>query len=394
MEWLLPVVAVLVLLACVAVLAVDHRVRKRAREVPRSSPGAWPRVSVIVPVTGTTQGMASCLMSVLLQDYPSHEVVFVTRGHDEEAVTLIRGLIQERGIRGYSPCRHVVSGDATACGQKNHNLLAGIASVSDEQGVFAFFDASHVAPSQWLKLLVGPIARNEAAVTTGFHHVLPGDSKVATLGRAVTVLILHRLREISRLTQPWGGSTAIKRSVFEELKVGELWATNVVDDVSLGVRLKRAGIKAKPLPCADIFTPLPSESLTGWSDWLTRQWLYLKFCFPGSWVMAGIMVHFFAALLLAASMWCFAALMGFASLGATLPALSLLLFVCVVGEALRAHHPNPGPRLRWLAALHATVFMGCFCHMRCWFAREIHWRRISYRVRWGGRVEEIREMES
>jgi hypothetical protein len=338
--------------------------------------------------------MASCLVSVLVQDYPSHEVVFVTRKHDEEAVPLIRGLIQEGGARGCCPCRHVVSGDATACGQKNHNLLAGIATVSDKQSVLAFFDASHVAPSQWLKSLIGPIARNVAAVTTGYHHVLPGDCGVATLGRAVTVLVLHRLQEITLLTQPWGGNTAIKRSVFDELEVGELWATNVVDDVSLAARLKRAKIKVNPVPGADIFTPLASESFTGWSDWLTRQWLYLKFCFPGSWMLGGLMVHLLAALLLAASVRCLAALTGFASWSGTLPAVSFLLLLCAVGETLRIHHPNPGPRLRWLAAFVATVFMGCYCHMRCWFAREIHWRRISYRVHWGGRVEEIRETES
>ena len=99
------------------------------------------------------------------------------------------------------------------------------------------------------------------------------------------------------------------------------------------------------------------------------------------------------AMLLAASARCLVALVGFAPLSSTLPALSFLLLSCMIGEVLRTRHPAPGPRLRWLAALHATVFMACYCHMRCWFTREIHWRGISYRVRWGGRVEEIRETE-
>lgn len=394
MEWFLLGSLPFATLVCVLLLAAGNRVRGTARNAPSPPPDGWPQVSVIVPIAGTTKATESCLVSVLLQDYPAYEVIFVTRRRDEEPVPLIHGLIEERDVRGFCSCRHVVNDDATECGQKNHNLLAGIATVDKERKIFVFCDSSHLAPPHWLKRLVAPIANNESAVTTGYHHVLPGDRRLATWGRAATVSMLQRLQEIDALTQPWGGNTAIVRSLFEELKIGELWAKNVVDDVSLAAQLKEVGIKVSFVSSASLSTPLADEHFMGWSDWLTRQWLYLKFCFPSSWLMAGVMLLLLVLMLLATSACCFAAPMGFVSLDMALPAVCFLVFFSGFGEILRLRHPNPGPRYLWLLAFHVTVFMGCFCHIRSWFAREIHWHRISYRVTWKGRVKSLTIMES
>jgi ceramide glucosyltransferase len=384
----------LMLLASASITSASHGSTQEAQTPSTLPPDGWPSVSVIVPVTGAATGMGPCLTSVIEQDYPCHEVIFVTRKDQEDAVPLIRALIKESETRGYARCRHVVSGDARTCGQKNHNLLAGLATVGPDQDILVFCDASHIAPSHWLKGLVGRIARHEAAVTTGYHHVMPGNRNIAAWGRAVTVSVLYRLQGISLLTQPWGGNTAIRRSVFDELNIANVWATNVVDDVSLAARLKQAGIKVKPIDDAALSTPLLDESLAGWSDWLTRQLLYLKFGFPGSWVAAGLVLHILAVLLVMASISCIAALAGLASYRTLAPALSFLLLVSVSGEALRRRHPSLCPRPLWLAALFTAALMGCLCHIRSWFAREIHWRRISYRVTWGGIVEEIKEPAS
>jgi ceramide glucosyltransferase len=351
-----------------------------------SSSADWPIVSVIVPVAGAENDMAACLRSVLVQDYPSYEVVFVTRQQNEKAASIIRKLIEEKGARGYCDCRHIASGDATVCGQKNFNLLAGIATVSREREVFAFFDASHVAPVDWLKRLIGPIACNEVPVTTGYHHVLPEYHSLAAVGRAITVSIIHLLHKISFLSQPWGGNTAIRRSVFEALDIKEIWETNVVDDVSLAAQLKKTGTRLRSIPGACLSTPLAHESLKGWSDWFTRQLLYLKFCFPGSWVLSGFGLFLLAALLLSATACCLAAVIGGDPLETALPAGLFLLVFSIVAEIFRKNHPHPGPFVMWHGAFFVMVVMGCFCHLRSWFSRAIRWRGICYNVTWGGRV--------
>ena len=47
----------------------------------------------------------------------------------------------------------------------------------------------------------------------------------------------------------------------------------MVDDVSLAALLQEKGLDAGLAPDANLLTILPGETLAGWSDWLTRQWL-------------------------------------------------------------------------------------------------------------------------
>ena len=84
-------------------------------------PGPWPPVALIVPVTGGASGLQAQLASLLTQDYPDYQVIFVTHSPADPATPIILDL-----IRRHPGARHVISGRAATCGQKNHNLLAGL----------------------------------------------------------------------------------------------------------------------------------------------------------------------------------------------------------------------------------------------------------------------------
>ena len=148
---------------------------------------------------------------------------------------------------------------------------------------------------------MGPIVAGKAEVTSGYHQVIAADPGIAALGRAISVLALYLTKGFRRLNQPWGGATAIRRRLFEELAVAQVWAENVVDDVSLAARLVRAGLPVGLARGASLDTPIEDETLAGWRDWLTRQWLYLKFCMPVTWLAAGLLVHLHLALVLLAA---------------------------------------------------------------------------------------------
>ena len=119
MEVFLMTAMALVLLALAfLIFAGGRRLRPgAAAEVSRLT--EWPRLAVLVPVTGAAAGLAGRLEALLSQDYPSYQVVFTTRDALDPATSVILSLITR-----HSRARHVVAGPARSCGQKNHNLLA------------------------------------------------------------------------------------------------------------------------------------------------------------------------------------------------------------------------------------------------------------------------------
>jgi cellulose synthase/poly-beta-1,6-N-acetylglucosamine synthase-like glycosyltransferase len=336
-------------------------------------------VALLVPVAGAAADLTTNLRSLLTQDYPDYQVILVTKDLADPATSVIAALIPE-----YTHTRLILSGPAVSCGQKNHNLLAGLQAAGETPEVLVFCDSTHLAPANWLKAMVLPLVRGEAVVS-GYHHVLPQDQGLAVWGRTITVLILFLVKGISWLNQPWGGATAIKRRLFEDLQVARLWAHNVVDDVSLGVLLQEQGLRVGLAAENSLITPLSGETLGGWRDWLTRQWLYLKFCLPGTWLAVGLLFYLLAGLVLWSWLSLLTAPLGFS--GALVwPGAVFLAALTGLALALKTLHPQPSPLGAWLTAFYAAIFMAAWCHLRTWRMREMRWRGISYRVGWKGRV--------
>ncbi|OGP71415.1 MAG: hypothetical protein A2Z73_07350 [Deltaproteobacteria bacterium RBG_13_60_28] len=366
-------------------LAGGRGLARKESGLGTDDPAACPAVALLVPVAGAAPDLAANLRSLLSQDYPDCQVIFITRDLEDPATPIIAAIIPE-----YPRARLVLGGPAVSCGQKNHNLLAGLRAVGASPEILVFCDSTRLAPVNWLKEMVAPLVRGEATVISGYHHVLPQDQGMASWGRAITVLILYLTKAVPWLNQPWGGATAIKRRVFEDLQVRELWARNVVDDVSLAALLQEKGLGVGLAAEASLLTPLEGETLAGWSNWLTRQWIYLKFCLPGTWLAGGLFLHLLAVLVLLAGLRLLAAPLGF-PLSPVWPGAVFLAALTGLSVALKAMHPQAAPLRTWLPAFFAAIFMAAWCHLRTWPSREIHWRGISYRVGWKGRVVGIRE---
>lgn len=380
MESFLVAAMVLVFLVLAVLILVGGR-GLRPGAAPTRPAGSWPPVALLVPVTGAAVGQEARLAALLHQDYPDYQVVFSTRDALDPATAVILAL-----IRRYSRVRHVVSGPARSCGQKNHNLLAALKLVGQTPEILVFCDSNQEAPTGWLRELVGPVVRGEVEVASGYHQIIAAAPGIAVLGRAVSVLTLYLTKPFRRLNQPWGGATAIRRGLFEDLGVARLWAENVVDDVSLAARLARAGRPVGLSPGACLYTHLEGDTLSGWRDWLTRQWLYLKFCLPATWLAGGLFVHLLLLLVLVSGVRLLLAPLGWISGGQVLAAALFLAGLTGLGVYLRSLHPQPGPVGRWLAAFGAAMAMASYCHLRTLVTGEMRWRGITYRVGWRGKV--------
>jgi hypothetical protein len=345
-------------------------------------------VSLIVPVAGVTRFTAECLHALLDQDYPAYDVILVTRDGDDEAVPVARELLRapRGGVRG----RHVVSGVARSCSQKNHSLVAGVREAGSVE-VLVFADADHVPPRHWLRALVGPLARGEAAVSTVYHRIDPREPGLVPTAHAITVLVLSLAQRVPWVSQPWGGSMAITRALFEDLDVAGVWARHMVDDVSLAALLRRRCLRARVVTGATAATPLGREDLMAWSRWLFRQILFLKFCFPGAWCALGGALGAVAGLSAAA----LAAVLGLvhAAPAAVVAAWLHLGATSAALVVLRRRQPTREPLWRWIAAGGLALVVACAAHARTWFARSFTWRDLRYRVDRAGRVIAVRMVD-
>jgi ceramide glucosyltransferase len=375
----------LVLLAFAALVRAGSRVLcPEARGREKDPPERWPRLALIVPVAGAPAGLAQRLAALLDQDYPDYQVIFATRDLEDPATRVISSLIWGRS-RG----RLVVAGPARMCGQKNQNLLAGVRLAGEAPEILAFCDSNQEAPPDFLRKLAAPVARGEGVVTSGYHHIIPGDNRLATWGRAVSVLTLYLTKAVPWLNQTWGGATAIRRETFESLRVAHLWTETVVDDVSLAARLIQARIPVCLSHGADLATKVSGETLASWESWLFRQWIYLKYYLPGSWLAAGILMYLLAGFTLASILQVILAFGGWGTPLTIILSLFFLAGLTSLALALRRLHPCPSPWPLWLAAFLSSVALASWVHLRTCLTQKISWRGKVYQVDWRGRVSSI-----
>ncbi len=365
----------------VLVLGGGLCLRRNRRGSILASDSKRPSASVIVPVAGAEPGLADQFESLANQDGADYEVIFVTGSSDDPANEVIREFLARLGDERKERFRHCVAGAAARCSQKNWNLLAGVAAARPMSEVLAFCDTCHKVPSDWLKTLLAPIAAGEAGVSSGYHFIVPCDGRVMTAARAVVVMGLHLVQSLPLSGQPWGGSMAIRRRLFEELEVPTLWSTNVVDDVSLAKRLRARGVPFRIVTSACFETPLGHERARDAWNWMSRQLLYPKFVSPEVWLGTGLALLVPSSALVAA---CAAPALG----------VPFLLYTAAFAVIVRRSHPRPGPWRSWILGAFVAILSSGACFIASWFESAVVWRGITYRVGRGGVVRAIeRELE-
>jgi ceramide glucosyltransferase len=380
----------IVLLMVLLLYSRGHVRRSFPEHAPEgSAPAAasWPvrpRVALIVPLTGTAPEMEAALTSLLDQPYPNYETVLVTRDLEDDAIPLVRALLSR-----HPHSRHIVSGPATGCSQKNHNILAGVKALDDSVEILVLCDSTHQARPTFLPDLIHPLVTGAAVLTSGFHRIVPGDARVATLGRLQTVLTLHLLHGFAFIALPWGGATAVLRSVFQDYGIAGVLGQKVLDDFPLGQHLLRFGIRAVPVATAILDTHLAGQTMAAWKTWLTRQLLYLKYCLPIIWLAAAAVVWVLAGPILLAVLAALGGAVGLVPPLLALVSLGFLLTLTAIGAWCRTLVPQPPPLAPWLLAFYTNIFMACWCYLQTWRPGAIAWHGISYEVTWGGRVKKI-----
>jgi cellulose synthase/poly-beta-1,6-N-acetylglucosamine synthase-like glycosyltransferase len=194
---------------------------------------------VIAPCRGVDQGLEENLEALYRQDYPNYEIIFVTDNSADPAIAIINKIRSTYSL-GVASCI-VIAGAATNSGQKVHNLQVATSKIAAETEVIVFVDSDARPHSTWLRSLVAPLIDPELGAATGYRWFLPARGGIATHLRSVwNASIASALGQEQTKNFCWGGSTAIRRSVFDELRIRQRWTGTVSDDFAVTRILKEA----------------------------------------------------------------------------------------------------------------------------------------------------------
>ena len=243
------------------------------QETNRPLPEFLPFVSVIAPTRGFEQGFVDNIRPLLEQNYPRYEIQFVFDDPQDPSLQTVREL----------GGRVVIAGPATDTGQKVHNLIVATQHIDPGTEVLVFVDTDARPDSDWLRKLVAPLADETVGASTGYRWFIPERGFASRLRGVWNASVASALGADTSKNFCWGGSTAIRRSTFEELRVAEHWRGTVSDDFTITRVLKEA---KRPVH----FTPLCLVPSVGDCDWrellefTTRQIKITRVYAPHLWL--------------------------------------------------------------------------------------------------------------
>jgi ceramide glucosyltransferase len=219
------------------------------REMAKNAPDFAPFATVVVPCRGLDQGLRENLAALFAQRYPAYELIFVSDRADDPALVVVEGVRRELEARSRATARLLFAGEATASGQKVHNLRAAASAANPASEVFVFVDTDARPNADWLASLVAPLSDERIGAATGYRWFIPVAGGISSRLRAVwNASIASALGEGGDKNFCWGGSTAIRRATFERLNMIEEWRGTLADDFSMTRVLQRAGLPIHFVP--------------------------------------------------------------------------------------------------------------------------------------------------
>jgi len=205
---------------------------RRELELPLSD--FTPFVSVIAPCRGLEDGLRENINALFEQKYPAYEIIFVTDRADDPALGVIEEVRHVWQDAWHPVTQCIIAGPATDSGQKVHNLRSAVLKVDARSEVLVFVDTDVRPNSDWLRSLVAPLVDQHIGATTGYRWFIPAKWSLASHLRSVwNGSIASALGERGDKNFCWGGSTAIRKSTFNELGIREHWRGSISDDFTM-----------------------------------------------------------------------------------------------------------------------------------------------------------------
>jgi ceramide glucosyltransferase len=207
-----------------------------------------PTTALICPCKGNERGLEDNLTALTRFEYANYEIYFTLATSLDPALKIIERV----KAASSKPVHIVIAGPPEDCSEKVFNLRRTVEALPANFEVLVFTDSDVRLPRGWLTKLVAPLQDARVGATTAYRWIIPSgqfgagafSSALASAWNAAIATMLGKQSD----NFCWGGGTAIRRSLFDQLGVVEEWKSSVSDDYSLTRLLHQAGRSIMFLP--------------------------------------------------------------------------------------------------------------------------------------------------
>ncbi|HEX6123876.1 MAG TPA: glycosyltransferase family 2 protein [Pyrinomonadaceae bacterium] len=251
---------------------------------------------MFAPCRGVDQGMLENIDALLGQDYPDYEVIFIVDEETDEATDVIEAAWREARRQ----VKLVVAPKTTDSSQKVANLREGVLYAEETSEVFVFVDSDARPSRRWLRSLTAALSNQDVGVATGYRWFFSRQVTFASEMRSVwNASIVSALGPNRKSNFCWGGSTAIRRDVFEKLNIRERWRGTFSDDFTMTRIVNEAGLDIVFVPAA-LVASVGSCTAGELLEFTTRQMKITRVYAPNLWTRSLIGSALFTIVMLSA----------------------------------------------------------------------------------------------
>jgi ceramide glucosyltransferase len=351
-----------------------------------TDPGFYaPRTAVLCPCKGMEPGLERNLVSLCEFDHQNYEVFFILASERDQAHSIVKRVASTSRV----PAHLVIAGKPENCSEKVNNLRVAIEQLPPEFEVLVFADSDGRPGKSWLHHLVAPLSDSRIGATTTMRWFVPNNNGLPTAllaawnAAVVTMLGAHEKNFC------WGGGTAIRRAIFDEIGMLEVWQHSFSDDYSLTTMIERSRRQIVFLP--ECLTPSYVQTdFPALLEFTTRQVKITKVYRPQTWAMAfGTHFLYCLSLVLGVILWLQLTVASRPAFQVT-TLLVLLVLLAMIRGALRVIGVTEAlPAMRsqimsqsWIYILLAVLvpFIYLFNFASSAIGRRLRWRGIDYEL--------------
>jgi len=257
-----------------------------------SPPTPFPMVSVLIPARNEERNIASCIRSILAQDYPSFEVLVL----DDQSSDGTRAILEKMAIS--HPALRILHGEPPSGNQVGKNWACSQLARQAQGELLFFTDADTLNRSDTLDTIVTTLMGERADLLTGFPR-----QEVHTWGERLLVPffswaflcfiplgLTYKLR-LPFLSVAVGQMMLFRREAYLAIGGHESISSSVVDDMSLARRIKAKSLSWRVSYIADLVScrmyHSSREAIDGFTKNLFAAFDYrlLPFLFAFIWLM-------------------------------------------------------------------------------------------------------------